>query len=213
MEVEGIENNYRLQYGASPTPEQLAALIDRYIQEEVYYREALRLKLGDNDEIVRRRLVQKYEFLEQDLGTPPPPSDAELRAYYETYRERYAIPERLTFSQVFFSIDRAGEADAKARAARALTTLNDRRLSRAPGLGDSFPGEADYAEVTPMQVRRAFGASSLSELWTFWPSRIIPKTSASSTASMIRTAIFRVARLERSSRRIPRKRSSMRSRW
>jgi peptidyl-prolyl cis-trans isomerase C len=163
MEVGGIENNYRLQYGAFPTAAQLQSLIDRYTQEEVFYREALKLKLGDNDEIVRRRLVQKYEFLEQDMGAPQPPTDAELKAYFEAHERQYEIPERLTFSQVYFSVDRAGEAATQARAAQALKFLEDRRVTRAPELGDSFPGEADYAEVTPTQVRRAFGSSALSE--------------------------------------------------
>jgi hypothetical protein len=163
MEVAGIENNYRLQYGASPTAAQLEALIDRYLKEEVFYREALKLKLGDNDEIVRRRLVQKYEFLEQDMGAPQPPTDAELKAYFASHERQYEIPERLTFSQVYFSVDRAGEAAAQARAARALKLLEARHTTRAPELGDSFPGETDYAEVTPTQVRRAFGSSALSD--------------------------------------------------
>jgi peptidyl-prolyl cis-trans isomerase C len=163
MEVAGIENNYRLQYGASPTAEQLQSLIDRYIREEVFYREALKLKLGDNDEIVRRRLVQKYEFLEQDMGAPQPPTDTALKAYFESHEKQYQTPERVTFSQVYFSVDRAGEAAALARATRALKLLEARHLTRAPGLGDSFPGEVDYAEVTPTQVRRAFGSSGLSE--------------------------------------------------
>jgi peptidyl-prolyl cis-trans isomerase C len=163
MEVAGIENNYRLQYGASPTAAQLQSLIDRYIQEEVFYREALKLKLGDNDEIVRRRLVQKYEFLEQDMDAPQPPTDVELKAYFESHEKQYQTPERVTFSQVYFSVDRAGEAAAEARATRALELLEARRVTRAPEFGDSFPGEVDYAEVTATQVRRAFGSSALSK--------------------------------------------------
>jgi peptidyl-prolyl cis-trans isomerase C len=163
MEVEGIENNYRLQYGASPTAAQLQSLIDRYLREEVFYREALKLKLEDNDEIVRRRLVQKYEFLQQDMSAPRQPTVAELNAFFESHQNQYQVPERLTFSQVYFSVDRAGDAPARARAARVLALLENRRLDRAPELGDSFPGEVDYAQVTPTQVRRAFGSSALSE--------------------------------------------------
>jgi len=105
-QIEGITNNYRLQYGASPTAEQLNGLVDQFIKEEVFYHEALRLKLDRDDEIIRRRLVQKYEFLQQDLGTPQGPSEADLRAFYESHAKNYEIPERLTFSHVFFSIDR-----------------------------------------------------------------------------------------------------------
>jgi peptidyl-prolyl cis-trans isomerase C len=162
-QVEGITNNYRLQYGASPTAEQLNALIDQFIKEEVFYHEALRLKLDRDDEIIRRRLVQKYEFLRQDLGTPKDPSEADFRAFYQLHTNNYEIPERLTFSHVFFSVDRSSDDAAKARAERALAALNQQRVTRAPESGDSFPGAVDYAGATLTQVRRAFGSSALSE--------------------------------------------------
>jgi parvulin-like peptidyl-prolyl isomerase len=162
-QVEGIKNNYRLQYGASPTAEQLNDLVDQFIKEEVFYHEALRLKLDQDDEIIRRRLVQKYEFLQQDLGTFNDPSEVDLHAYYRLRAKNYEIPERLTFSHVFFSIDRSGDDAAKARAERALAALDRQRVTRAPDSGDSFPGAVDYAGATPTQVRRAFGASTLSE--------------------------------------------------
>jgi hypothetical protein len=163
-QVEGITNNYRLQYGASPTPEQLNELVDQFVKEEVFYHEALRLKLDRDDEIIRRRLVQKYEFLQQDLATPKSPSEADLRVFYQVHAmKNYEIPERLTFSHVFFSVDHGGDDAAKARAERALAVLNQQRLRRAPESGDSFPGDVDYAGATPAQVRRAFGSSTLSE--------------------------------------------------
>lgn len=162
-QVEGIKNNYRLQYGASPTAEQLNDLVDQFIKEEVFYHEALRLKLDQDDEIIRRRLVQKFEFLQQDLGTPQDPSEADLLAYYQLHTKNYEIPERLTFSHVFFSVDRSGETDAKARAERALAELRQQRVTQAPEIGDSFPGETDYAGATPTQIRRAFGASVLAD--------------------------------------------------
>jgi hypothetical protein len=162
-EVEGIANNFRLQYGASPTAVQLAGLVDQFIKEEVFYHEALRLKLDRDDEIIRRRLVQKYEFLQQDLGTPKDPSEADLRAFHRSHAKNYEIPERLTFTHVFFSVDRGGEEAAKARATQTLAALDRGGLTRAPESGDSFPGVFDYSGATPAQVRRAFGASSLSE--------------------------------------------------
>jgi len=163
IQIEGIANNYRLQYGASPNEEQLNGLVDNFIKEEVFYHEALRLKLDQDDEIIRRRLVQKYEFLQQDLGTPADPSEAELRTFYQSHTKSYGIPERLTFSHVFFSVDRSDDDASKSRAERALEVLNHQRATRAPDVGDSFPGVVDYASATPTQVRRAFGSSELSE--------------------------------------------------
>jgi hypothetical protein len=98
------------------------------------------------------------------LGTPQDPIEADLQAFYRAHRKSYEIPERVTFSQVFFSVDRSSDDDAKARAERALVVLNHQGTRRAPEYGDAFPGGAtDYARATPPQVRRAFGSGSLSE--------------------------------------------------
>jgi peptidyl-prolyl cis-trans isomerase C len=162
-QVAAIASDYRLQYGASPTAEQLSDLVDQFIKEEVFYHEALRLKLDRDDEIVRRRLVQKLEFLQEDLGIAGDPADADLHAFYQAHAKNYAIPEKLSFSHVFFAVDGSSDDQAKIRAERALGALNATRAVRAPQLGDSFPGLYDYAAVTPTQVRRAFGSSALSD--------------------------------------------------
>ena len=86
-----------------------------------------------------------------------------MRAFYQSHTKNYEIPERLTFSHVFFSIDRSNDNDAKARAEGALAVLDHEGVTRAPDDGDSFPGAVDYAGATPTQVRRAFGSSSLSD--------------------------------------------------
>lgn len=162
-QVEGIANNYRLQYGASPTTEQMHDLVEQYIKEEVFYHEAMRLRLDRDDEIVRRRLVQKYEFLQQDLGAPKDPTDAELHAFYRSHAANFEVPERVTFSHVYFAVDGSSDEIAKARAERALAVLNQTGATRGPDYGDSFPGVVDYAGATSTQVRRAFGSGDLSQ--------------------------------------------------
>src|SRR5688572_24512472 len=68
VERQRIADTYAQQFGKPPTGEQLKDLIERYIREEIYWREGLSLKLDQGDEIVRRRIVQKYEFLQTNLG-------------------------------------------------------------------------------------------------------------------------------------------------
>ena len=47
---------------------QLRGQIDRYVHEEIVLREGVALHLEKDDEIVRRRIVQKYEFLQTNLA-------------------------------------------------------------------------------------------------------------------------------------------------
>jgi hypothetical protein len=170
--VSGIVENYRLQYGLAPTPRQLAALVESFIREEVFYHEALRLGLDRDDEIIRRRLVQKYEFVQQDLDLAHAPTDEELRAFFDANPQRYQLPGKVSFSHVYFSPDARGEDGARADGARLAVALSARGVTRAPEEGDRFPGPTDYAAASEEEVGRVFGREGLAaEVFGLEPNR------------------------------------------
>lgn len=162
-EVAGIIDNHRLQYGYTPTGSKLDELINQYIREQVFYHEALRIGLDKNDEIVRRRLVQKYEFLQQDLAVDSEPTDAQLRAYFQAHAAHYLLAPKIAFTQVYFSTDQRGEEGARAAAQKARAELIAQGVDRAATNGDAFPGPTDYAALTHDDVARVFGATGLAE--------------------------------------------------
>ncbi len=158
-----IAATYAQQFGQLPTADQMQRLVDRYVREEVFLREGLALNLDKDDEIVRRRIVQKYEFLQTDLVVPDrPPADV-LDQWFERNKLNYQTPERVAFTHVYFSVDRDGEEGAKARALIVLERLRQSKAARAPSLGDAFPGPSDVSALTPMEANRLFGKSELSE--------------------------------------------------
>ena len=161
-QVQSLITNYRLENGSAPTAQQVDALVDNLIKEEIFYHQALRLGLDKNDEIVRRRLVQKYEFLQQDLGVVSEPTEEKLRDFYYAHAANYTLPVRASFGQVYFSVDLHGEQAAQQRAAQLLATLNASGATAATGEGDTFPGPTDYSALNPLQVNRVFGESELS---------------------------------------------------
>ena len=158
-----LAEHYRQQYGASPTPRQLDALVDTALTEEMSYRQAIKLGLDQGDEIVRRRLIQKYEFLQQDLATPRDPTQAEMQDFYDHHLERYTVPERLTFTHVYFSPDRRGDVGARDAAATLATALSARGITRAANEGDPYPGPTDFVGVTAEEMARVFGRDGLSQ--------------------------------------------------
>lgn len=157
-----LSDTYTQQFGSAPTPTQLKTLVDGYVKEEIEYRESLALGLDRDDEIVRRRLVQKYEFLQQDLQLLDDPTADQLKAYYQAHQSAYAEPAKRSFTQVYFSPDVNGEADAEARATAALPRLKAANLARDPAAGDPFPGPDDVADLTADDAQRLFGSSDLS---------------------------------------------------
>jgi parvulin-like peptidyl-prolyl isomerase len=160
-EVRKLALGYSLQFGALPSAAILNQLIERHIDDETLAREARARGLDQDDEIVRRRLIQKMTFLEQDLRAPAEPSEAQVEAFYKSNASRYEIPSRVTFSHIYFSPDRGGDEAARARAIRVLATLDNARV-RAPELGDNFPDLYDYSALGEEQVQRLFGHSQFS---------------------------------------------------
>ena len=111
------------------------AIDARAIEDEVLYREALRLGLDRGDGIVRQRLIQKVIFLAEDLGgAAAQPTEADLRAYYEETRERWQAPERWRFVHVFAGPGKRGELSAMRPQVMAEGTGD-----APPALGDAFP--------------------------------------------------------------------------
>lgn len=61
--IDQLAADFKAVWKQMPTADELDALIEEHVREEVYYREALALGLDRNDTVVRRRLRQKMEFL------------------------------------------------------------------------------------------------------------------------------------------------------
>jgi len=157
------------QYGSIPAPIQLQSLIDNYIHEEVLYREGMEAGLIKDDEVVRRRIAQKEEFLFQDLAVIDDPTEDQLKEYYEKNKSKYTVPEKLSFSHIYFSPDVAGEDDAFKRATGVLKELQGKNLNRAPELGDRFAYLYDYANQSKEDIYHLFGGSVFTDSIFYFP--------------------------------------------
>ncbi len=164
-EVERLRARWIAQWGREPTEPELQTLIDQAVDEEVLYREALRLGLDRDDAIVRRRLAQKLTFILEDAGATGPPPQAEVEEYYARHAERYRRPGRTTFDHVFLSgdsrTDPAGDATALLAEVRAGDGSGWQRM------GDPFMLARAYANRSDQEIAGLFGggfADAVSEL-------------------------------------------------
>jgi peptidyl-prolyl cis-trans isomerase C len=142
----------------APTPEQMQALVDGRVREEILYREALALGLDKDDAIVRRRMAQKMEFLVEDVAALREPTAEELQTWFQNNAEHFTRPARATFRHLYFSPDRRG-ANAREDAARALAKLAGKPMDapEATALADPFMFQDYYGDRTPEDVRKLFG--------------------------------------------------------
>ncbi|MFC5569043.1 peptidyl-prolyl cis-trans isomerase [Lysobacter yangpyeongensis] len=135
-----LKQIYLQQWQREPDAQQLQALIEARVREEILYREAVARGLDQDDVIVRRRLAQKMDYLaQQDIAAP---TDDELRAWLRAHRDRYSEPATYDIEQVYFGEGEQG----RARAANALPALLDGRdvagaASMLPRLQPGVDGE------------------------------------------------------------------------
>jgi hypothetical protein len=117
--------------------EELLGLIDAYIKEEVYYREAIKLGLDRDDTLIRRRMQQKMEFVTEPSDELLVADEAELQAFLDAHRPEFRVEPRFAFQQAFLNPEKAGEA-ALIRAKQTLAALQASDPSDVPsGVGDA----------------------------------------------------------------------------
>ena len=153
-----MRTSFEKRWNRPPTPTEMDGLVQEYVRETAFYREALAMGLDKDDTIVRRRLAQKLEFLVQDLIDVKPATDAELDTYFNEHRADYRQPDLITFTHVFVDPDKRGAEThhdaAKIRA--ALEKLED-PTSGARALGDPFMLQSYYPERTEADISKLFG--------------------------------------------------------
>ena len=87
---------FESQWRRPPTAQELKALVENRVREEVLYREALAMGLDKDDTIVKRRMAQKMQFLAEDVAAAHEPTSAELSAWYEKNADKFALPGRVS---------------------------------------------------------------------------------------------------------------------
>jgi hypothetical protein len=153
--VNQIAESFFLLSGRPPTREELAALVDDFVSEEVGYREAVAMGLDADDTIVRRRMRQKLEFLIEDGGASEAPTEAQLQKWLDANPDAYRLPERRAIRHVLASADKRGAA-ARTEAEALLAKL---RSGADPAkLGDSSMLPAAMPLTTEEGVASLFGA-------------------------------------------------------
>ena len=154
-QVARLAQQFQRTWLRPPTRTELAGLVEDHVKEEILYREALALGLEKNDLVIRRRLRQKMEFLNEDIAAQRAPAQAELQKFLDANREKYAAPARVSFAQVYLKAD-AGRDAARAKSAELLEKLEAGAV--APGeAGDATLLPATLENASAREVARAFG--------------------------------------------------------
>ena len=150
-------------------------LVDDYSRNEVLFREAMALNLNKNDQIIRRRLIQKMDYLAQGFYNEAEPlSEDDLRDYYTEYQQDYKKAASTTFTHVFISADNRDVSEAKDIAGALLKTLNAEQVpfENAPRYGERFLYNRNYVNRDDDEIGSHFGDEFKGSLFAFGVSDI-----------------------------------------
>ncbi len=131
---EMLIDDFTVLRGRPPDERDQAALIERFISEEILFREALARGLHLGDSRLRLILIDKMRFLLADI--PREPTEEELVGYYVDHLARYTSEPRYSLRNIYF---RNGPDDPEA----ILSKLrNGGNVSGDPGfwLGNDIRG-------------------------------------------------------------------------
>jgi hypothetical protein len=136
----------------APTVTEREALIESWVRDEIFYREALAMGLEQDDPVVRRRLSQKVQFILDTGSDSAPPADAELQRWLDEHADQYRVEPTYALRQAYFDPARRGE--------RLEADLAEAR--RALQGGREAAGDATMLPATlaggAAEVERIFGA-------------------------------------------------------
>ncbi len=99
--LEYLSGNFQREFGRLPNESELMSSLNSWYEDEILYQEALNNNLFIEDEIVRRRLIQKMKyFFENEVLTNI--NDKDVFNYYLGHKDNFGNEALYSFSHQFF---------------------------------------------------------------------------------------------------------------
>lgn len=165
-DIEWIRSSWEARMKRQPMQHELQGLIDRFIRDEILFREAMAMDLDDRDLVIQRRLVQKLTFVFEDLAETIEPTDDELKKYMLENQEKYRIPEMITFTHIYFNPDKRKAVLKEAKTVLDRLKSAEIPLEDAVSLGDMIMIDSSFRKRSPDEVARMLGREFADKLFS-----------------------------------------------
>jgi hypothetical protein len=103
-------NRFMQSLKREPSGDDMKILVNRWVDNEVLYREGLALGLDRGDNAIRERVIFKALSVTQSGITLPRIDEAGLKAWFDARKDRYGEPTRVDFLEAVVTSDRSEAA-------------------------------------------------------------------------------------------------------
>jgi len=159
-EVKSMEEIWLSKWQRPPTEPEMQGMINQRVEEAILFREAVKIGLDKNDDIIRQRMSQKLEFLSNDLIKPDSATAEEVKWYFDENIEKYTTPANITIMQLFVNPKIHGDLLEKEVSSR-LKKLNvmDVSSSEISKYGDQFSLQTYYPDKSQLELAKLYGSA------------------------------------------------------
>ncbi|MGC3981028.1 MAG: peptidylprolyl isomerase [Steroidobacteraceae bacterium] len=109
VDAEAVQT-FKASRGREPNSEELKALHQVWLDNEVLYREGLAMQLDQGDDAIRERVIFKMLSVVDANVKLPKVDDALLQKWFETHHDKYDEPARYDFQEAALSGDSSESA-------------------------------------------------------------------------------------------------------
>ncbi len=157
--VEQLKRAYQAVWRRPPDAAETKQLIDDFVREEIYYREAMLLGLDRDDTVIRRRLRHKMEFLTDTGADRLEPAAGELEAFLAANEGYYRKLPQIAFEHVFLGQNPASELVDK-----SLDVLRSKPAAEHSEIGERSLLPPQLGLSSPTVIEGMFGRNFFQQL-------------------------------------------------
>lgn len=152
-QVDQLVSRFTRTWMRPPSREEMDGLIESYVRDEIYYREAVAIGLDQNDPTIKQRMRMKLEFMLEDLSQLDEVTDQNLIEFLRAHPDKFRLEPRITFRQVYIDPHKHHDLSIYSKG-----LLSDLRNGAIPDeLGDTTLLDHEYRHATRSDIVRLFG--------------------------------------------------------
>lgn len=164
-EINKLITFWEKKYHATPTQEELDTLLNVYIENEILYIEALAMKLDQNDEGIKKLLIDRLKYIISDPVNIDTISDEALETFFNENKKLFSKHKKtiISFGHIYFNPKEHDNIKEKATVLYAKIKGKDFNAT-LPNYGDLFYKGSYFSKLTSNALFKIFSHSFTQDL-------------------------------------------------
>ena len=157
-----MKESFSKTWNRNPTEAEMSSLVDNFIMDEIFFKEAVAMGLDKTDPAIKRRLRQIMEMMLEDYTTIYP-VESQLSEYLAEHPDKFRRDPRISFRHIYFLME------DKEKAIQLLPSLQN-----STSVAENFSGgllliPSQFEDESKTQIKKLFGNSFTQNIFELEP--------------------------------------------